>query len=78
MGNFRPIKTSLFIKFLLSNECYKVLNKSNGSHSYYKKPGLPRRVTIREADKEIPAMHIQTNLRTLGLKFEDLEAFIKN
>jgi len=77
MGDFRPIKTKLFIKFLLFQNCYKVKNKSKGgSHSYWKKPGLTRRITIREADKEIPPFHVKTNLETLGLEFKDLEKFI--
>lgn len=76
MGDYRPIKTKLFIKFLKKNNCYKVKNKSKGSHSYYKRPGLTRRITIREADKEIPPFHIKTNLETLGLNFKDLEDFL--
>jgi len=76
MGDFRPIKTKLFIKFLLLHSCYRVNSKSGGSHSYWKRPGLTRRITIREADKEIPPLHIKTNLTTLGLKFSDLEVFL--
>lgn len=76
MGDYRPIKTKLFIKFLKSHNCYR-LKKSTGSHSYWKRPGLTRRITIREADKEIPPLHIKTNLETLGLNFKDLEEFIQ-
>jgi predicted RNA binding protein YcfA (HicA-like mRNA interferase family) len=76
MGDFRPIKTKLFIKFLLLHSCYRVNHKSSGSHNYWKRPGLTRRITIREADKDIPPLHIKTNLTTLGLKFSDLEAFL--
>lgn len=76
MGDFRPIKTKYFIKFLRQNGCYRTGTKSGGSHTYWKKAGLTRRITIREADKEIPPLHIKTNLQTLGLKFEDLEKFI--
>jgi len=76
MGDYRPIKTKLFIKFLKRNGCYRLDSKSGGSHSYWKRAGLTRRITIREADKEIPPLHIKTNLETLGLKFEDLENFI--
>tara|TARA_R110002049_G_scaffold85844_6_gene218279 strand:+ start:9199 stop:9435 length:237 start_codon:yes stop_codon:yes gene_type:complete len=73
---YQPIKTKVFIKFLKHNKCYKVKEKSGGSHSYWKRPGLTRRIVIREADKEIPPLHIKTNLSTLGLKFEDLEKFM--
>ena len=76
MGEFRPVKTKDFIKFLKKYNCYRVEEKSGGSHFYWKKPGLTRRITIREADKDIPPFHIKTNLQTLGLKFEDLEAFL--
>jgi len=76
MSGFRPVKTKLFLKFLLANNCYKIKEKSGGSHSYWKKAGLTRRITVREAHKEIPAFHIKTNLETLGLKFEDLVAFM--
>lgn len=76
MGGFRPVKTKHFIKFLKVNGCYRLKATSGGSHSYWKRPGLTRRITIREADKEIPPFHIKTNLETLNLKFEDLEAFL--
>lgn len=76
MGDFRPIKTKLFIKFLKLYSCYPVKQKSGGSHSYWKRPGLTRRIVIREADKEIPPLHIKTNLETLGLRFEDLQEFL--
>lgn len=72
---YRPIKTKLFIKFLKHHKCYR-LKKSSGSHSFWKRPGLTRRIVIRESDKEIPPLHIMTNLKTLQLKFEDLENFL--
>ena len=75
-GSFRPVKTKIFIKFLKKHNCYRVGSNSGGSHFYWKKPGLTRRIVIREADKDIPPFHIKTNLETLGLKFEDLEAFM--
>lgn len=36
-----------------------------------------RKITIRKKDKEMPAFHVRTNLKTLGLRFEDLEDFMK-
>jgi predicted RNA binding protein YcfA (HicA-like mRNA interferase family) len=74
--SFKPIKTSLFIKFLLENGCIKVLSNNGGSHSYYKKSGAIRRVVIRENDKEIPPFHVKTNLETLGLKMDDFENWL--
>jgi predicted RNA binding protein YcfA (HicA-like mRNA interferase family) len=74
---YRPIKTKIFLKFLKHCKCYEVTNKSGGSHSYWKRPGLTRRIVIRKADKEIPPLHIKTNLFTLGLRYEDLEKFIE-
>lgn len=76
MSKFRPIKTAVFIKFLEHKGCYP-LKDSGGSHSYWKRPHLPRRITIRKKDKEIPAFHVKTNLKTLGLRFEELEDFMK-
>lgn len=76
MGDFRPIKTKLFLNFLKLYNCYRVGEKSGGSHSYWKRPGLTRRITVREADKDIPPFHIKRNLETLGLKFKDLETFL--
>jgi len=76
VGDFRPIKTKLFIKFLILHGCFRVGEKSGGSHSYWKKKGLVRRITIREADKDIPPAHIKSNLTTLGLDFQDLEDFL--
>ena len=77
MGGYRPVKTKHFIKFLKANNCFRLKETSGGSHSYWKRPGLTRRITIREADKDIPPFHIKTYLETLNLKFEDLVAFIE-
>lgn len=76
MGDFRPIKTKIFINFLLFKGCYRLNKNNGGSHFHWTKKGLKRRITIREADKDIPPLHIKTNLRTLGLEFSDLEDFI--
>ena len=75
MADYRPIKTKLFIKFLEYNNCYRH-GEPRGSHFFWKKPGLIRRIVVREKDKDIPAFHIKTNLDTLGLSFNDLEEFL--
>lgn len=75
MGDFRPIKMKLFLKFLEHHGCYRH-GEPKGSHFFWKRPGLTRRIVVREKDKDIPPFHIKTNLSTLGLSFEDLENFI--
>lgn len=75
MGDYRPIKTKLFIKFLEHHNCYRH-GEARGSHFYWKRPGLTRRIVIRESDKDIPPFHIKTNLDTLGLSIQDLLDFL--
>ena len=75
MSDYRPIKTKIFIKFLEYHKCYRH-NEIKGSHFFWKRPGLTRRIVVRENDKDIPPLHIKTNLDTLGLSFQDLEEFM--
>ena len=67
MGNNRPVKTKCWIKFL-EHLGYK-FNRIKGSHFQYVKEGK-RTIPVREADKEVPAMHIRTSCRTLGIDIE--------
>jgi hypothetical protein len=75
MGNNRPVKTKHWLKFLDSKNCkYK---RTTASHDHYKCPNCFRTITHREKDKEIPAFHLQTNLKTLGLTLKDLYTWIQ-
>jgi predicted RNA binding protein YcfA (HicA-like mRNA interferase family) len=46
------------------------LDRVKGDHSIYKKEGLLRPVVIAK-HKDIPLMHIQTNLKTLGISLTE-------
>lgn len=74
MGNNRPVKTKDWIAFLESKNCYKARTKA--SHDHYKCPGCFRTITHREKDKEIPALHLKTNLFSMGLTLKDLYDWI--
>ncbi|MES2543780.1 MAG: hypothetical protein V4548_02765 [Bacteroidota bacterium] len=74
MGNNRPVKTKDWIAFLIANKCnYK---RTTASHDHYKCPGCFRTITHREKDKEIPAMHLKTNLATMGKTLSELYDWI--
>jgi predicted RNA binding protein YcfA (HicA-like mRNA interferase family) len=74
----KAISTSLFKKFLLSLGLTCIRTK--GSHEVWdnEKEPLTRPVIIRGNKKEIPLLHIKTNLRTLGISFEEFQNKIKN
>lgn len=76
MGKSRPVKTSCFIKFLEHKGCKRKSN-SGGSHTSYKCPNCWRSIVIREADKEVPALHITTNSKTLNVTVEDILNWIE-
>lgn len=73
---YKPIPTKKFKKFLKSKGLKHVRN--NGDHEIWDYPDknntLLRPITIIGCDKEIPAFHITTNLKTLGISYSD---FIK-
>lgn len=74
MGN-RPIKTKDWIAFLHFHKCRYLRTKS--SHDHYKCPGCFRTITHREKDSEIPAMHLRTNLHSMGLTMDYLYKWIE-
>lgn len=75
MGNNRPVKTKVWLKFLKAHKCY--YERSKGSHDHWKCPGCLRTITHREGDKDIPALHLKTNLKTMGLTLEYLYNWIE-
>lgn len=70
MGNNRPIKTKCWVAFLMAHKCKYLRTQS--SHDHYKCPGCFRTITHREKDKDIPAMHLRTNLHSMGLDLKYL------
>lgn len=75
MGNNRPVKTKDWIAFLKAHKCVK--KRTKASHDIYKCPGCWRAVTHREKDKEIPPLHLKTNLHTMNLTIEYLYNWIE-
>jgi hypothetical protein len=74
MGNNRPVKTKDWVAFLKANKCFYL--STNASHDHYKCPDCFRTITHREKDKEIPAMHLKTNLATMGKTLAELYEWI--
>ena len=73
----KPIPTKTFIKFLKKMGLeYK---RTKGSHEIWdKKDGsLLRPVVFRSQYKEIPPLHIETNLITLGLSYKEFETILQ-
>ncbi len=62
---YRPVSTKCWIKFLKSLDCHFKRQKS--SHHVWYCPGTKRSVVFRGEEKEIPAFHIKTNLKTLEI-----------
>jgi predicted RNA binding protein YcfA (HicA-like mRNA interferase family) len=75
MGNNRPVKTKDWIAFLLANGCKYI--RTSASHDHYKCPNCFRTITHREKDKEIPALHLKTNLATMGKSLQELYSWIE-
>ena len=75
MGNNRPVKTKCWVKFLEAHKCKYLRTKA--SHDLYKCPNCFRTITHREKDKEIPALHLQSNLKTMGYDLQYLYNWIK-
>lgn len=76
MGNNRPIKTKCWIAYLVFKKC--VYKRTKASHVHYKCPKCFRTITFRKKDKEIPPLHIQTNLRTLGITMKEFYEWAEN
>jgi predicted RNA binding protein YcfA (HicA-like mRNA interferase family) len=74
----KSIETRLFIKFLKSIGLeYK---RTKGSHEIWdniNEPLLERPVIFRGNEKQIPTMHLHTNLLTLGISHKEFEDAIK-
>jgi predicted RNA binding protein YcfA (HicA-like mRNA interferase family) len=69
MGNFRPLPTKCWEKFLtLKGFTYQ---RTRGSHDLWTKPGY-RTIPVWGDEKQIPAMHLKTSCRTIGCTTDEL------
>ncbi|MDQ1164618.1 putative RNA binding protein YcfA (HicA-like mRNA interferase family) [Flavobacterium sp. SORGH_AS 622] len=75
MGNNRPVKTKHWVAFLKAHGCNYIRTKA--SHDQYRCPNCIRTITHREKDKEIPALHLHTNLFTMGLSMDYMYNWIE-
>ena len=73
---FKPIPTKKFKKFLRKKGLKRL--RYHGDHEiwdYPKDSNLLRPITFIGCDKDIPALHIETNLKTLDMTYKE---FIKD
>lgn len=72
----RPIKTKDWIRFIVAHGCkYK---RTKASHVYYQCPNCFRPITHREKGKDIPPMHLASNLKTMGKTLDYLYQWLKD
>lgn len=69
MGNNRPLPTKCWEAFLDFNH-FK-LARTKGSHYQWTRNGF-RTIPVWGDEKEIPALHLRTGCRTMGLTMADL------
>lgn len=73
--SYKPIPTKCWERFLLQHGFkYK---RTTASHDQWSKPGVLRPIVFRGKDKEIPAFHISTCLKTMGYTQEYFEKWVK-
>lgn len=71
---YKPISTKKFKKFLKKKGLKHL--RSRGDHEiwdYPNKSKLLRPITFIGCEKEIPALHINTNLKTLDMTYPEFE-----
>lgn len=66
MGNNRPVKKKYWIRFLIAHGCEEQKRKTGTSHVFWKCPNCIRTIVFRNQNKEIPFIHLKTNLDTMG------------
>lgn len=75
MGNWRPVKTSCWVRFLKSKGCkYK---STEASHDKWRCAGCTRSIIFRGKDKDIPSFHIEGDLKTMGIPKLDFWDWVK-
>ncbi len=73
----KQIPTKKFIKFLKSLGLVYI--RTEASHDVYDHPKNPlnRPVIVRTKNKDIPVLHIHTNLKTIGIDKSVFEEWLK-
>jgi hypothetical protein len=71
--SYKPVPTKKFKKFLKNHDLE--LKRTEGDHEIWDKAddSLLRPVTIIGCDKEVPALHIKTTLKNMGIDPSDFE-----
>jgi len=69
MGNFRPLATPCWIKFLVHHGFD--YDRTKGSHYQYTKKGH-RTIPVWGDEKQIPAQHLKTGCNSIGCTMEQL------
>jgi predicted RNA binding protein YcfA (HicA-like mRNA interferase family) len=69
MGNFRPLPTRCWEAFLKFHGYQYARTK--GSHDQWVKRNS-RTIAVWGDEKEIPALHLKTSCRTIGVSLENL------
>lgn len=75
MGNFRPLPLKCWEKFLTENG-FIYHGRTKGSHDQWIKKGK-RTIPVWGDEKEIPAFHLKTGCRTIGIDLIDLYEWAK-
>lgn len=70
MGSPPPISTSCFIKFLKYKKCQE---KKGTNHNKWVCPGCFRAIIFDRNTKEIPFLHVHTNLKNIGVNMPDFK-----
>ena len=73
MGNYRPLDTRCWEKFL-TLKGFRFDGTVKGSHHKWKKKGS-RPIPVWGNEKQIPALHLRTGCNTIGCTVEDLYAW---
>lgn len=66
----RPLATKCFLAFI-EFMGFKY-SRTESSHDMYTKKGCLRSIVIRKKDKDIPALHLKTNCKTIGCTLPEL------
>lgn len=74
MGNHRPVRVACWERFLRTRGC--AFDRIQASHHVWKCINCYRSIIFRGAEKEVPADHLRTNLRSLGIPFEEFLGWI--
>ena len=75
MGNFRPLNTNCWEKFLTHHGFHP--KRVKGSHFQWTRPGR-RTIPVWGDEKQIPAFHLKKGCETIGCTLEDLYTWAAN